>query len=91
MTDYTKNEKLNFYNERKVQKNRIWLLFLFLGWSYGSMGSLAKQIFFYLTFGGFGIWTLYVLFTLSGKITKYNRSIAEQVGLDNKDMVMLGL
>jgi hypothetical protein len=88
---YTKNESLNFYNERKVDKTKMWLLFLFAGWSYGSLGQTAKQVFFYLTLGGLGLWTLYVLFTLSGKITKHNRKIATDLGLDEKDMVMLGL
>ena len=59
------------YSQRKLNPTTIWLLFLLLGWSYGSMGSLLKQIFYYLTLGGFGLWTLYRLFTLcitSGEI-----------------------
>ena len=52
----TNTENLLIYNTRKQSSGTIWLLFLFLGWSYGSLGSMVKQIFYYLTFGGFGIW-----------------------------------
>lgn len=91
MSDYSKNEKLSFYNERKLESSKMWILFLFLGWSYGSMGQMGRQIFFYLTFGGLGLWTLYVLFTLNSKVKRYNRDIARQLGLDKEDITMLGL
>ena len=91
MSDYSKNEKLLFYNERKVNSGKAWLLFMFLGWSYGSLGKIGKQIFYYLTIGGLGLWTLYVLFTLNGKIKGYNRNVAKEVGLDEEDITMLGL
>ena len=83
--------KLLIYNSRSVNKTTIWLLFLFLGWSYGSMDKVAKQIFFYLTFGGFGLWTLYRLFTLNGAIRNYNKRIALEAGMDNQEMATLGL
>ena len=83
--------KLLIYNQRSLNKTTSWLLFLFLGWSYGSMDQIAKQIFFYLTLGGLGIWTLYRLFTLSGAINKYNKKVAEQAGMDNQEMASLGL
>ena len=83
--------KLLIYNSRSVNKTTIWLLFLFLGWSYGSMDKVAKQIFFYLTFGGFGLWTLYRLFTLNGAIRNYNKRIAVEAGMDNQEMATLGL
>ena len=40
------------YNGRKVSKSKTWLLFLFLGWSYGSIDKIGKQILFYVTAGG---------------------------------------
>lgn len=83
--------KLLVYNSRCVNSTTIWLLFLFLGWSYGSMDKVAKQIFYYLTFGGLGIWTLYRLFTLRAAIIKYNKRIAAESGMDNQEMAMLGL
>lgn len=91
MSNYSRNEKLSFYNERKLESGKMWILFLFMGWSYGSMNQMAKQIFYYLTIGGFGLWTLYVLFTLSGKIKKHNLKVAREVGLEEEDIKMLGL
>lgn len=79
------------YSAQKLDASTIWLLFLFLGWSYGSMGSIGKQILFYITFGGLGIWTLIRLFTLSGAIRDYNKEIAMRLGFDNSELVQLGL
>ena len=67
------------YEMRKAKN--VWLTFMFLGWSYGSLGQMGKQIFFYLTFGGFGLWTIYLLFTLNKKINKYNNNIRIELGL----------
>ena len=83
--------KLLIYENRKANSTNVWLLFLFLGWSYGSLDKIGMQILFYVTFGGIGIWTLIRLFTLSGAIKSYNRRIAGQVGLDNQEMAMLNL
>ncbi len=91
MGEYNKNEKLAFYNQSKLDASKIWLLFLLLGWSYGSMGQMGKQILYYLTIGGLGIWAIYRLFTLNGKVKKYNRDIALRVGLDATDLLMLGI
>ena len=44
--------KLLLYESRKANTGTIWLLFLFLGWSYGSLDKIALQILFYFTFGG---------------------------------------
>tara|TARA_R110001632_G_scaffold123505_3_gene236254 strand:- start:1171 stop:1398 length:228 start_codon:yes stop_codon:yes gene_type:complete len=67
------------YEMRKAKN--VWLTFLLLGWSYGSLGQIGKQIAFYVTFGGFGLWTLYVLFTLSSKIKKYNNNLKIELGI----------
>jgi len=79
------------YQERSIKSSTGWLLFLFLGWSYGSRGEMGKQIFYYLTLGGLGLWALYVLFTLSGKMKSYNRNIAQQVGFTSDEIMSLGL
>ena len=71
------------YNERKANPTLIWLLFLFLWWSYGSLGSIGTQILYYITLGGLGIWTLIRLFTLNGAIRDYNKKIAMELGFDN--------
>ena len=79
------------YNERKARPTLIWLLFLFLGWSYGSLGKIGTQILYYITIGGLGVWTLIRLFTLQGAIRDYNKKIAMELGFDNAELVQLGL
>lgn len=79
------------YNAQKVNGQTIWLTFLLAGWSYGSMGQVAKQVFFYLTLGGFGLWTIYRLFTLGGAIKNHNKGIAIKCGLNSEDLIKLGL
>jgi len=83
--------KIMIYQSRKANPTTVWLLFIFLGWSYGSLGKIGTQIFFYITLGGIGIWTLIRLFTLSGAIKEYNRQIAAQVGLSTEEMMSLGV
>ena len=63
----------------------------FLGWSYGSLGSIGKQILFYITLGGFGIWAIIRLFTLQGAIRHYNKKIAKELGFSNEELVKMGL
>jgi hypothetical protein len=83
--------KIMIYQDRKANPTTVWLLFLLLGWSYGSFGKIGLQILFYLTLGGLGIWALVRLFTLSGEIQKYNRRIAAEVGLSETEKVTLGV
>jgi hypothetical protein len=87
----TSTQDLMIYNSRKKDSSTIWLLFLFLGWSYGSLGKMGLQIIYYLTLGGFGIWALIRLFTLNGAIKDYNRKVAIEVGLNSDDILKLGL
>lgn len=84
-------DKILIYQSRKVSGSTIWILFLFLGWSYGSLGKIGLQILYYITIGGFGLWTLIRLFTLQGAIKDYNRKIAMEVGLSNQEIATLGL
>lgn len=79
------------YQERKINSGTAWLLFLFVGWSYGSFGKMGLQVLFYLTLGGLGIWTLVRLFTLSGAIKDHNRKIAMELGFDNQEIAAMGL
>lgn len=79
------------YEARKANSTTIWLLFLFLGWSYGSMEQMGKQILFYITAGGLGFWLFYRLFTLNGAIKKFNKQIAQQAGMTSDDLLKLGL
>jgi hypothetical protein len=77
------------YQQRALTPTTMWLLFL--GWSYGSMGKMGKQIFYYLTLGGIGFWIIYRLFTLNGAIRKYNKQIAYECGFTNDEVIKLGL
>ena len=89
----TKDRALTLMMVRDQMANTttIWLLFLFLGWSYGSLDKIGIQILYYLTLGGFGLWTLIRLFTLSGAIKEYNRNIAVRNGLTTAEMLQLGI
>ena len=84
-------DKSVIYSNRKANPTLIWLLFLFLGWSYGSLEKIGIQILYYITLGGLGIWTLIRLFTLQGAIRDYNKKIAMELGFDNAELVQLGL
>ena len=83
--------KLLAYESRKANTSTVWLLFLFLGWSYGSLDKIGLQILFYLTGGGLLIWYIIRIFTLSGSIKAYNRKMAGQVGLGADEMATLNL
>ena len=84
-------ENLMIYESSKLNSTVTWLLYLFFGWSYGSMGKVGMQILFYITIGGFGIWALIRLFTLNGAIKEYNRKKAILANLSNRQMVAMGL
>ena len=85
------NSKILAYQERKANKSTIWLLFIFLGWSYGSLNKTGTQILFYITLGGLGLWSVIRLFTLNTAIKEYNRSVAINVGLSSEEMNILNL
>ena len=74
-----------------VKPSTIWLLYIFLGWSYGSLGKIGLQILFYLTGLGFIIGYFIRLFTLSSAIRKYNKNIALKYNLSNDEMIQLGI
>lgn len=84
-------EKLMLYEQQKVNPSTIWLLFLFFGWSYGSLDKIGLQIFFYLTLGGLGLWAFIRLFTLSDAIKEHNRVIASRLGFNNQELASLNV
>lgn len=84
-------ENQQLFNKMKLSKTKMWLMFLFFGWSYGSMGSMTKQVFFYLTAGGCGLWTIYVFFTLNKKIKRYNTNLALESGMSVSELLKNGL
>ena len=79
------------YRERKANPTLIWILYIFLGWSYGSLGKIGLQILFYITLGGLGLWIIVRFFTLQGAIRSYNRKIAMELGFDNQELVKMRL
>ena len=79
------------YNGRKLSKSKTWLLFLFFGWSYGTFDKIGKQILFYCTAGGLGLWTLYLFFTLNKKVKEHNKKIALECGFEVTDLLKHGL
>ena len=85
------NEKMLMAQSQFANTTTVWLLFLFLGWSYGSLGKIGIQILFYLTLGGFGVWAIIRLFTLSGSIKDYNKAIAIRYGLSTDQMLQMGV
>ena len=84
-------DKNFIYQERSIKKSNAWLMFLLLGWSYGSYDKMGKQIFYYLTLGGVGLWAIYRLFTLNGKIRNYNKQIALECGFTTDEVLRMGL
>ena len=83
--------KILLAQNQLANKTTTWLLFLFLGWSYGSLGKIGLQILYYITLGGFGLWTLIRLFTLNEAIKEYNKNICVRIGLSADEMLMLGV
>ena len=79
------------YQQRSLNPSTMWLLFLILGWSYGSMDKMGKQILYYITFGGLLLWFFYRLFTLNGAIKRFNKQIAYECGFTNEEVIQLGL
>lgn len=76
------------YDSLKKDSTTIWLLFLFLGWSYGSLGSIGKQILYYVTLAGCGLWGLYLLFNLNKKIKEYNKNVALSLGMTVEELAL---
>ena len=84
-------DKNFIYQERSIKGSTAWLMFLLLGWSYGSYGKMGKQIFYYITLGGLGLWAIYKLFKLNRDIKEWNKKVAHQAGFTNDEMMQLGL
>ncbi len=74
-----------------ANKTTVWLLYLFLVWSYGSLGKIGLQILFYISLGGVGVWVFIRLFTLSGAIKSHNKDICMKSGLSADEMMRLGV
>ena len=55
------------------------LYFLLFGTHYAYLGKWGLQILYWITLGGLGIWALIDLFTISGKVSRYNAKIFQQI------------
>lgn len=84
-------DKTIIYQERRIKKSNAWLLFLLVGWSYGSYDKMGKQFFYWITFAGCGLWFIYKLFTLNRDINEWNKKVAHQAGFSNDEIMSLGL
>lgn len=78
-----RSEKIMLAQNEILNAGTMWLLFLFLGWSYGAMGKVGIQILYYFTLGGLGFWFLIRLFTLNSSIQDYNNKIYTRHGLND--------
>ena len=78
-----RSENIMLAQNETLNKGTMWLLFLFLGWSYGSMGKVGIQVLYYFTLGGLGLWALIRLFTLNSAIKDYNNKIYTRYGLND--------
>ena len=52
-----------------------YLMWFIVGAHYAYMGRWLRQFFFWITFGGLGIWAIVDLFLMPGYIEDYNRTI----------------
>lgn len=56
-----------------------YLLWFFFGFHYSYLGKWGLQLLYWITFGGFFIWAIIDLFTLSGRIANHNALIFQQI------------
>ena len=68
-----------YYQGKEKETNLAWIFFLFLGALYGYLGSWGKQILFWITGGGFGIWALILFFQVNSKVREYNDKLALEI------------
>ena len=68
-----------YYQSKIKSTGTAYLFWILLGAHYAYLGKWGIQILFWITFGGLGIWWLIDLFTVSGKVEKYNMPIFEEI------------
>lgn len=69
------------YLQSKIKSTgTAYLLWFFLGAHYAYLGRWGLQILYWFTVGGVGLWALYDLFTMSGKVSNHNSEIFRQLG-----------
>jgi TM2 domain-containing membrane protein YozV len=80
-TSNTSNAPVNkHYLQSQIKSSgTAYLLWFFFGFHYAYLGKWGTQILYWITFGGFFIWAIIDLFTLSGKVTNHNALIFQQI------------
>ena len=71
-------EKAHLQSKLK-STGKAYVYFCCFGAHYLYLGKFVIQLFFWITLGGFGIWALYDLFTLSGKVNASNDRILKKL------------
>jgi hypothetical protein len=56
-----------------------YLFWFFFGCHYAYLGKWGLQFLYWITFGGFFIWAIIDLFTLSGRVANHNALIFQQI------------
>ena len=69
----------NYLQSKLKSTGKAYLYFFFFGAHYLYFGKLFFQILFWVTLGGFGMWLLFDLFTLSTKVKIYNDRIHKKI------------
>ncbi len=69
----------NYLQSKLKSTGKAYLYFFFFGAHYLYFGKLFFQILFWITLGGFGMWLLFDLFTLSTKVKIYNDRIHKKI------------
>ena len=63
-----------------------YLLWFFFGFHYAYLGKWGLQILYWITFGGFFIWAIIDLFTLSSRVANHNAIIYQEIeSIDRKE------
>ena len=72
--------------QSKIKSTSTAYLFWFFGFQYAYLGKIGMQILYMVTLGGFGIWCLFDLVTLSSRVKKMNNNIYSQIeDIENKE------
>ena len=76
----SEHKQAEFVEEYKRKKKSVGLSYFFLliclGMPYGYLGKWGLQLVYWLTGGGFLIWTIILIFTLPSNVRDYNKDVA---------------
>lgn len=68
------------YLQSKIKSTgTAYLFWFFFGAHYAYLGKWGVQILYWITLGGFFIWAFVDLFAMSGKVSRYNAAIFQQI------------